>query len=633
MLEKYSRRSTFLTINKMKTDSLVKRIYDSTIVDRLPPLIDESSSNNNSQDDSPNGATVSNAEKSSKSAGNCKPMSTFRKASYSNMPSPKIIPKANASTIKALPGERRKSPTISISPKTPLASIPQAGTEKVAQDALFNTDDLKNVRPEGSDENEDEERLPLADMNIPSAVSFFITTQDNLNVRLFEVPIPQMPSLNSPDFDRILDAKIQLCSQILNFLDKSPKNREKIKIKTSHLNDFGRFFATTAISNKFPEAKFDDFCDMLVLNLSRKFGKIEKPNLFIENFPPIYEPAWEHINLCYLLIRRIINIFMRSRKNYKKIKRVIKSNLRSPDPNELLEAVEIYFLLIKEKKKTQEYITKYQKLINKYAIVKTNIYFVNSLLAIFNKLYLQLGYDKPLVSEAYIHSILPLLHHPYLVAFSNNFLVLTKKVAAVNRSVPSEIIRNIIYFWPQTKCSKQAIFLELLIFCLPICRRNELLQYSSRFIHLIGQCTFSQNEKVAETALSIWKNESFNLVINEFRSKFNQLLDRPISNCVIYHWSSKIRDLAAQNYHNFSVQTHVSPTKGAAKNPQSPSNSNDTIKRSWTLIARTASLKYQDFDLSAKLLGISAIFNAEKIEEEKNQMLCYIPSQSIQIKL
>ena len=564
--DRYKRRHTMLCMNPAPANSLIQKLYNSSKLhanndDNLPSLYDNKMVN----------------------------------------------------SLKDLPNLSMKTPEKPKNKHSLYKSKTQTNVEIINK--IFDRDTIDRLKS-------GRQSMPLADFDVTLYLSESIQNKRNdTNENYEKIRISPMTTISSPDFEQVFAQKMKLCSQICDF---NSTNRHEIKMKTKLLNQILIFLSSTPELNKMPDASIEALTSMIYNNIHRKFPKVSKKDLYMDQFPPILEPAWEHISICYKILNKVHILIEKDPSKFKKIKKCCcHHNLKSPDPNERKEVVELILNNLKTRDQCAKQLRKYYKMLQKDdEIWKNNVYLMTSILMIFYEFFKIIGELDPLVETIFVNFIIPLIHHPLLSLFQEIYNKIVNRMIQAKSDYMETLIRHVVIYWPKVKCSKQTVCLNFLVHMIPRYMRTihgrikHFPLLFSRIIPLFAECSFSMNESVAEIALSIWKNDKFLFCLGKDKLRFYSIMIQSIKAASQFHWSSKIRSMADFALKVISKDYDIDPD--IASKEANDQNS----KKNWNIIVRIANSYDKSIDINNKFFQIRTIYNTRYQEENQFAILC-----------
>ena len=603
MLLKYNRRKTFLSMNRMISNSLARRIYESNKKQNFPKINDQIADVNQDEDIIPlDMNTESKHEQFPQLNGN------LRKQTVKSCACASVFPIGRRSFV--LPKY--------ITPTTSAVST----MTTIRRNSYSPGDKYPSSIP---DENE---HVVLEDADVPSYSSFMNINDANqiIDINELNLNLPKLPVLGSPLFTSNFQSKLRVCSYCCHF---SQPNQRLITSKTLYLNEILRFLMNNNVTmDKMGINNINSLLEMIHTNLFRKF-QISFAISDFEGSPPIHEPAWAHVSICYDILKILItkNLILSTKygklressnqnfheENDKMMKKIIRHNMKSPDANERKVVCEVAALFYNDPNKMRYYLDLLLNILVKSTDPENlhqNPRRTDSVLYLLSFIFQKTDISVRFFEKIFIKYILPLLHHNQFDTFENTLIAVIKILVGYDCSRANLIIADVLRYWPATKCKKQAAFLTILLQTLPICHETTIYTYLPKMLSIFSECIISMNEKVSLAALSLWQCQSFEDIVNEKNALHDivRKLAGSVRLAAHTHWSQAVRKEAKKIMITF--------TKSGLSKAESFNTKYDTLKKNWTTIARMANNNDKSISLPVALGRITAFSNEHFIEAD-----------------
>lgn len=350
---------------------------------------------------------------------------------------------------------------------------------------------------------------PIVDEEITTVVAIG-AHRDVSTKELPIIELPPLPQVNDPSFEMILSAKLELCSQNLDF--SSPDKQLLMKDqKKKTLNEFLTFF------EKFDKKKVQNvsgtylraFFRMLNKNIIRKDpkfpGAVETFNYALS----VLEPSWPHLSMCYQLLTKFITLFQDAEFVNLAFLRKIIFLMQLPDSNEraqLANFIKNYFLLHPE---SQKWILTEIKnaLINLSAGQLSPFALMPLLLVLYHILSKRIPELEDEIRKIFSQYSLPLLGFTYInqqYPQLKKFYLTTIKIYP-DLTVP--LMKEIQKKWPRQNGLKRHLMLDLLISVAELMNKSDFSRIASSFFAFLNNELLTDHVKIIERILQIFISE------------------------------------------------------------------------------------------------------------------------------
>ena len=507
-----------------------------------------------------------------------------------------------------------------------------------------------------SAERQNHGKLMIVDEDIPTnyaknGVEF------NPSASNFETPqaaLPPLPDLEDPIFPVALRAKIKLCNFICNFYKNDAEQEAIKKSKSIALEEINSVLATTAAPSFINDQILTEIALMCKNNIIRRLPYINSYQILYIGLSSAPDPAWPHLNFCYLILRRLVTSFGGLTILDENYMISLIPLLSSPDENEraAIQFIIQSYMRICNPNSANLILNKLAQMIDLRLDGDASPFCVGHILfLIINALQGVLHMNSPLgIWSIYAQR---LLSDPHLSRFERQFRNFTEYLFDEIQGFSSQFVRALILRWPCCNADKEACFVKLLNDTVPRLPAREFNNLSPRILYIYANCTVSQSENVAEAALSIWTIVGLEPLLKDSSKPEIQKLYYAVSAAQRGHWSQKVRESAASAMKSMSRSSPKltqeafangryslnDPMTRSAKhiNPsQNPNPDNYPIQhndmRKWATIARAAARNDNSINLGNKLADITMLYNDKQRRQVQMQMMMGYSQMSVSVR-
>lgn len=442
---------------------------------------------------------------------------------------------------------------------------------------------------------------PVVDMEVKNVVSLVssrpITPKDSP-----PIDIPPLPMMDSSDFESILLAKIEICSQELDYINKDAQQRQKeAKFKT--LNEFTLFFDNSSDARKLNPTCQQAFFKMFEKTIFRSDPKFPSSLETCNYTVKVIEPSWFHLVFCYQLLLRFLYLFPNAEYfNFFIIKKAI-FLMQLPDVNERSQLVSFVKSYYDSHPNEQELILiEIRNSLISLCSRQLAPFCMMSLLLIFTHiLFRRLNQNNNVVDDesrkTFVEGALPLIGFDYIPNQHQYFKSFFVNSLRADHSFLYLIIKAIQNKWPRQNGVKIPLILDLLITIVKTMDQKEFSKMASNYFDFLAHQISTCHYKTIDTIISIWTKEDFKPWITSNSSiAINKMFDT-INTISVNHWDENIR----KKFENvLKIMSEINPPeyhkmKMIAKRKQMPhfhheSISHHDISEKWKFVAKLSGL-------------------------------------------
>lgn len=467
---------------------------------------------------------------------------------------------------------------------------------------------------------------PVVDMEINNVVSLVssrpVTPKEN---KLVEVP--PLPPYNSELFESILNAKLDICSQDIDYENKGAQQQLKdLKFKT--LNEFTLFFDNSVEVRNMDLKYRQAFFKMIEKNIFRSDPKFPS-SLETYNYTlNVLEPSWNHLIFCYQLLLRFLTLFPDSVFfNFNIAKRAI-FLMQLPDSNErtqLVSFLKLYYDLRPNEHDAivieirNSFISLCSGQLTPFCMMPLLLTFTHIL---FRKCNQNQGNIDAESRRTFMEGALPLIgfnfipnQYQYLKSFFVNSL-------RIDNNFIYPIIKTIQNKWPRQNGSKIPLMLDLLISIVKLMDLKEFSRIAINYFDFLAYQLSFGHYKTIDTIIPIWTKEDYKSWITANSTIAIDKMYEVMSNISLNHWDDTIKkrfenvlkimsEINPPEFHKMRMITKRKHTVVFDTNQ----NDNPDVSEKWKMLAEISGKNEQEKKEKEKEIDI--YFQKHKSGEDK----------------
>lgn len=470
---------------------------------------------------------------------------------------------------------------------------------------------------------------PIVDNEIPKIISL----SSNRHVLQGEINIPSLPMLPSPKdstFNSVFRDKINVCNYIFNFSQTQLQAKGK-KEKSTALNEIITLLSSSGEAKLISNVNQDLLLEMIMRNILEQDPFTSAQKIFACSLKSKFvERSWEHISLIYKVLNQFVLIYPK-KFNIDHTKKAIRL-MNIPDPNERENLVT--FLKNYTKVHPEDFEVILKQLKTALTNVRYDIYTpycidpIISYIAIMFMASPQSCVIDHLLKVLYTH-LLPLFRHERLSLYYSKLINLITSIVDNSPINQLNVIQYIIKHFPYQCGHKQPLFVSALCSIIKTMKGNQLNPIALKLFIFIAMAVKSPNSKLAESALTLLAKPNMKSIIF---SNYNLAMDylyEPLKWSSSIHWDRCIQDQcqsALMALLNAKVEVQKSNAMSdflqSSEQPiqqETKKMDNKELIKTWASFSRTASRRYQSFDLTKSLIDIQVEFTREQKNNELQQ--------------
>ncbi|OHT15386.1 hypothetical protein TRFO_14139 [Tritrichomonas foetus] len=449
----------------------------------------------------------------------------------------------------SLPGgfTRTKSSSLLIAKKSPSVGIkrPYLSIRAPTLDPIDNDNEVIQSTEEKSETIT--EFNPVVDFEINNVVSL-TNVRDVSTKELPIIELPPIPPVKDASFEMILSAKLELCSENLDFIHKEMQLSQKDE-KRKTLNEFIAFFDNTKEAKKMNSVYQRAFFRMIEKNIFRNDPKFPTALETYNYTLNVVEPSWPHLMFCYQLLTRFIQVFPNAEfVSFSVFKKAL-FLMQLPDANERYQLVVFTKLYYDIRQKEQQKILREVK--NSLIMLRSGLYKPFCLMPLFllfaHILMRRMNNIDEDCIRAFKEGALPLIGFPYMHNQYSHFKTFFTNAVHIHPSFIYLILEHLQKKWPRQSGSKIQMMLDFLIhIVITNMPQADFSQMSQAFFSFLASQLRFTHLKFNIVILSLWTKEEYRkFIVANSAIAIDRMLEQ-INNVAKKHWDEVIRKKAEQ---------------------------------------------------------------------------------------
>jgi len=350
---------------------------------------------------------------------------------------------------------------------------------------------------------------------------------------------------------------------------------------------------------------------MITTNLGRDIPFIPKKYLFSNDEPLVYDIGWPHLSLVYNLLLKYQGVVPNDSHFDNAFISFMVNLLQAPDPNErdqVIQFLQAYLTAFPQNE--NDLLKEISYLIEVYH--ETNEPFgVSSYLRLFSQVINQSTGD-PVKLELFKVSIIPLIGSNHFISFYPLLTKIFDKMISLHPETTVLLVQSLLTHWPEAKPSKELFAIQLLDFLVAHLTQEEFTQMCPVIFKRYAICGESQHGKVVETSFKVWSNVKIIPQIVDNTKIIFPIIYPVIQRTTNHHWSRSIQDKALgtlRTVHDLDPLIAESISQQRKNANASVETEEQTVHKSWAIIARQAAKFDRDLNLARTLADMQKRFN------------------------
>lgn len=352
------------------------------------------------------------------------------------------------------------------------------------------------------------------------------------------------------------------------------------------------------------------------------------------------ECSWEHLSLVFKILNQFVLLYP-EKCSLETVKKVIRL-MNIPDTNERDNLVT--FLKNYTKVHPNQFNDIWIQIKNALTNVRCGIYTSNCVEPIVTYISIQLLSNTAsfcsnyLISILYSH-LLPLFDNSDLSIYFNKLSALIIQIIEKNYDDQLKVIEYLLKHFPIQCGQKQPLFVSFLMSITSTMSSDQLNPISKKIFAFIAMSIRLPNSKLAESALSFLLKPNLKPIIFSNYENAMNILNDPLKLASSTYWEKSIKDQSAtalsmlinaklEFKQNIALSEFISSSDLSDNLQDSGKIDTKDLAKTWGLLARTASRRDREIDLTKSLYNIQIEFK----KEEKNLELSSQNTSSIRFE-
>lgn len=473
-------------------------------------------------------------------------------------------------------------------------------------------------------EEAENEYQPVVDAEVPKVIAMAVT-QSYSNIDESDViQLPPLPPVNDASFEMLLAAKLEVCSQVMDFTNRDAQTKQKEE-KAKALIELISYFENTREAKKLNGKLQRAIFRMIELNVLRVDPKFPSSLETGDYTLSVIEPAWPHLFFCHQLLTRFVNLFPEAEfVNFSVVKRALFLT-QLPDANERVHLVNFlkayYDTHVNDR---LDFIRSLRDRLILLAEVPLVPLCGMPLLLCANHV-LSRGLTDPEVREVYKdmikQAVVPLFGHTHMSLFYSSFKSLLVLSIKEIPELTSIVLKGLQNKWPVAGGMKEQLATDLVITISSTLSQSDFSLFSANFFVFLARRMYSPNYKVVNTILSMYSKEDLRKFVKDNSTLLIDKLYVPFHEAAENSWCHAIREKAAGMIEMMSmtspaefqkkrlaIKTREANAKKAKNMYIAPLPPEDNRPlRKWTQITKLAVSEWPDIDEKEMIVKITDV--------------------------
>lgn len=471
---------------------------------------------------------------------------------------------------------------------------------------------------------EPSEYSPVVDMEVPNVITLAVSRQMPSDALFSQAKLAPLPPVTDPSFEELLGGKLHLCSQLMDFsaTDETARLRDE---KSDTLLELDSLLENRREALKLNGMLRRAIFRMIATNVLREdpvFPTAQKTGDYTIN---VLEPSWAHLFLCHQMLTRFVVLFPDAEYvNFSVVQRALFLT-QVPDANERVHFVN--FLKAYYDTHPGERVRFLKAVRDKLVLLREGglvpFCAMPLLLCVTHILSRGICDMLKVFKDMVTQALLPLLAHRYLPVYYQNYKTTLVMVARELPELKLVILQAIQDLWPVCSGTKSAFTADLLVYMASTIPGPVFALMSGQFFLFCAKQCYSDNFKLVSAILSMFTRDYIVRFIRENAVAAIDRLYEPLQHVAKNHWCLAVRERALQALERMekvdktdyakkanAVRSREETLKKQAAGllPIHRINEDNRPLRKWTQIIKLAALNDKEFDSSAKMAEITALF-------------------------
>lgn len=411
-----------------------------------------------------------------------------------------------------------------------------------------------------------------------------------------------------------LAQKIQICMKMSSFEPDPESELEVIRKRTALAEILTWLAENDDCFEKLNTEETNSLFNMIEANIFRNRKRIPAKELFFEvPSPNMFEKAWPHLEVVYLMLFRVLCLVPFDSHFDRKFLDSIFNLFSTPSLDERMELIRFvkgyYILHIDDRKYIVDKIT---SLIEQHLMTRDYPFQVATCLPLLVALCQAEEGEVNWLYKVVKNLVLPLIGDTYVFYYGIPLKIILDLYTFEQPEHAAEVIERILAYWPRQNTTKMCVYTGMLMDYLPHMTHEMLAKYASHIFSLIAENCNAPSPRLAEASFQIFLVPYFEEMMKGNRDEILGIMVPAVTKCMNEHWEESIRDIASLCISIMEKYDADAVHKLSARSNDSRDEKKETEIQSWKKIIASAAVN------DASIKGDKLSRKLKRIYENQN---------------
>jgi hypothetical protein len=293
------------------------------------------------------------------------------------------------------------------------------------------------------------------------------------------------------------------------------------------------------------DSEIERVFEMIKANIFRECPEIPAVMLYCEVPPTVFEPTWPHLDIVYTMLYRMQCIVPHHQAFDQDFLNQMYKLFGTADSNERREiGTFMTAYVMKHPEERDEILCRLSDMVLVHVETHDRPFHVLTALPIMLSIFETNGECHPYFYATIEHSILPLIHDPFVFFFNIQLVNILEYYMEHSASHIAVVFEEVIQYWPHTSVSKMAMYTMILIDYFGKLNEEDQARFLPSVFSIFSRNCASPSPKIAEVTYSWFLSADFDQIVMRFREKIIEIMVPNMIHGMLDHWEETVRDRA-----------------------------------------------------------------------------------------
>ena len=388
-------------------------------------------------------------------------------------------------------------------------------------------------------------------------------------------PLGDMPAPGTPKFHNEWMRRVKICKKLQpfeNVMEEGPvierKHTALAQILSVIAEDDNCF-------KKITDEELDSLMEMVDINIFRPRPHLAATELFYEVPAGMYEKAWFHLEIVYLLLVRVHSLLPNNKHFDEKFVESMFGLFSVGFVTERMEVINFMKEYYKQHLDQRKFMRrKLIAILERHLMTHDDPFSTATCLPLFLTMCEVEEEDIESLYKLIEQYFLPLITDTYAFFYGVGLDMVIDFYTANEPDHAEKVVAQVVKYWPRQNTTKMSIYTGILVDYLPRMYTDVQDAYVPRVFPLFAENCTAPSPRLAEASFQIFLSPDFDGIMWRNCDTIIRIMVPSVVRCMTEHWETSIRDIARlcmsimEKFNPELVQKVSSETMTEEENPK-----------------------------------------------------------------